>query len=58
MLLMEGMVILCLVTLVLSMIGLVIIGGCIAIAVDDIIQEKIVKRYFPRHYYYDWDEEI
>ena len=25
--------------------------------VKDWIMESIVKRYFPKHYYYDWEEE-
>lgn len=24
----------------------------------ELFQENIVKRYFPRFYYYDWEEEI
>mgnify|MGYP007022373085 CR=1 FL=1 len=55
---MEGMVLVCLATAALSMIGLVIVCGCMVIAGVDIIQEKIVKRFFPKKYYYDWDEEI
>lgn len=53
---MEGIVLLCLATVALSMIGLVFIVGCVVIAGVDIIQEKIIKRFFPKKYYYDYEE--
>lgn len=40
------------------MIGAVIVAGSILMVLIDLIQEKIIKRFFPSKYYYDWDEEI
>lgn len=51
------MLMILLVVSIIEVVLMYLILTTLAISVKDLFMEKIVKRFFPKYYYYDWENK-